>query len=66
MIEEGYRSKAKDWGNYTVKKVARLRQRVECYSKDKGKTIFNRFNFYELECLSFLYGLIPLESTEGN
>jgi hypothetical protein len=30
MIEEGYRSKAKDWGNYTAKKVARLRQPVEC------------------------------------
>ena len=41
MIEEGYRSKAKDWGNYTVKKVARLRQPVECYSKDKGKALFN-------------------------
>ncbi len=41
MIEEGYRSKAKDWGNYTVKKVARLRQPVECHSKDKGKALFN-------------------------
>ena len=41
MIEEGYRSKAKDWGNYTVKKVARLKHPVECYSKDKGKALFN-------------------------
>ena len=30
MIKEGYRSKAKDWGNYTAKKVARLRKPVEC------------------------------------
>ncbi|MHA1971404.1 MAG: hypothetical protein ACTSW1_00340 [Candidatus Hodarchaeales archaeon] len=41
MIKEGYHSKAKDWGNYTVKKVARLKQPVECYSKDKGKALFN-------------------------
>ncbi len=41
MIEEGYHSKAKDWGNYTVKKVARLKQPIECYSKNKGKALFN-------------------------
>jgi hypothetical protein len=41
MIREGYRSKAKYWGNYTVKKVARLRQPIKCYSKDKGKALFN-------------------------
>ncbi len=41
MIKEGYRSKAKDWGNYTVKKVARLRKPVECFSKDKGEALFN-------------------------
>lgn len=41
MIQVGYRSKAKDWGNYTVKKVARLKQPVPCYSQDKGKALFN-------------------------
>ena len=41
MIKEGYRSKAKDWGNYTAKKVARLRQPVECTSQTKGKALFN-------------------------
>jgi hypothetical protein len=41
MIKEGYSSKAKDWGNYTVKKVARLKHPVECYSQDKGKALFN-------------------------
>ncbi|MFC1871019.1 hypothetical protein ACFLYF_01260 [Chloroflexota bacterium] len=41
MIKEGYRSKAKDWGNYTAKKVARLRQPTECYSQIKGKALFN-------------------------
>ena len=41
MIKEGYRSKAKDWGNYTAKKVINLRKPVECYSKNKGKALFN-------------------------
>ncbi len=41
MIEEGYRSKATKWGNYTVKKVARLSKPVECFSEDKGKALFN-------------------------
>ena len=41
MIKEGYRSKAKDGGNYTVKRVARLKQPVECYSQVKGKALFN-------------------------
>ena len=41
MIKEGYRSKATKWGNYTVQKVARLKKPVECYSKDKGKALFN-------------------------
>jgi len=41
MIKEGYRSKAKDWGYYTVKKVARLQKPVECHSQDKGKALFN-------------------------
>jgi hypothetical protein len=41
MIKEGYRSKAKDWGNYTALKVARLKEPVKCLSKDKGKALFN-------------------------
>jgi hypothetical protein len=41
MIKEGYRSKAKDWGNYTAKKVVTLDKPVECYSKVKGKALFN-------------------------
>jgi hypothetical protein len=41
MIREGYRSKATKWGNYTVKKVVRLNRPVECFSKDKGKALFN-------------------------
>ena len=41
MIKKGYRSKAKDWGNYTAKEVINLRKPVECYSKNKGKALFN-------------------------
>lgn len=41
MIIEGYRSKVTKWGNYTVKKVARLSKPVECFSKEKGKALFN-------------------------
>lgn len=41
MIKEGHRSEATDWGKYTTKKVARLKKPVECYSKDKGKALFN-------------------------
>lgn len=41
MIQEGHRSKAKDWGGYTVKKVARINEPVECYSIVKGKALFN-------------------------
>jgi hypothetical protein len=41
MIEAGHRSKAKDWGKYTVKKVVRLDNPVRCYSKDKGRALFN-------------------------
>lgn len=41
MIYEGYKSKAKDWGNYTAKKVVKLNKPVECFSKNKGKALFN-------------------------
>jgi hypothetical protein len=41
MIKEGYRSKAKDWGNYTALKVAKLKEPIRCLSQDKGKALFN-------------------------
>jgi hypothetical protein len=41
MIKEGYRSKAKDWGKYTAKKVVNLDKPIECYSQDKGRALFN-------------------------
>jgi len=41
MIEKGYQSRAKYWGNYTVKDVVKLRNKVECYSQEKGKVFFN-------------------------
>ena len=41
MIKEGYNSKAKDWGNYTAKKVVNLDKPVECKSLVKGKALFN-------------------------
>ncbi len=41
MIQEGHRSKATYWGMYTAKKVAGLNKPVECFSKEKGKALFN-------------------------
>jgi len=41
MIKAGDRSRAKDWGNYTAIKVARLRKPIRCLSQDKGKALFN-------------------------
>ncbi len=41
MITEGKQSHATYWGNYTVKKVVKLDNKVECYSKEKGKCLFN-------------------------
>jgi len=40
MIEEGQKKKAKYWGNYTVKKVAKLKSPILCYSKEKGEVEF--------------------------
>jgi hypothetical protein len=40
MIKEGQKKKAKYWGNYTVKKVAKLRLPILCYSKVKGDVEF--------------------------
>jgi hypothetical protein len=41
MIEKGYKSRAKYWGNYTVKDVVKLKNKAECYSQEKGKVLFN-------------------------
>jgi hypothetical protein len=41
MIEEGYQSHAKYWGNYTAKSVVRLKEQVHCYSQEKGDVLFN-------------------------
>jgi hypothetical protein len=41
MIKEGSQSRATYWGNYTVKKVVKLDKQVECFSKEKGKCLFN-------------------------
>jgi len=41
MIDKGYKSRAKYWGNFTVKDVVRLRNKIECTSKEKGKVLFN-------------------------
>ena len=41
MIKEGYSSKAKYWGNYTVKKVVNIEKPIECYSQEKGTVLFN-------------------------
>jgi hypothetical protein len=40
MIKEGEQHKARYWGNFTVKKVARLAKPVACYSDVKGKALF--------------------------
>jgi len=41
MIKEGQQKKAKYWGRFTVRKVARLNKPVECYSQEKGTALFN-------------------------
>jgi len=40
MIEEGQKKKAKYWGNYTVKKVAKLKSPILCKSQEKGEVEF--------------------------
>ena len=40
MIEKGQRKKAKYWGNFTVRKVAKLKSPILCYSKDIGEVEF--------------------------
>ena len=41
MIKKGYQSKAKYRGKYTVRDIVTLDTKVECYSQDKGKVLFN-------------------------
>ena len=41
MIQVGQRSKAKYWGKYTVIKVARLNNPVECQCEEVGTALFN-------------------------
>lgn len=41
MIQEGQQKKAKYWGKFVVRKVARLSNPIQCYSDDIGKVFFN-------------------------
>lgn len=41
MIQVGQKSKAKYWGKYTVQKVARLKNPVECQCEEVGTALFN-------------------------
>jgi len=40
MIKVGQESKAKYWGKYTVKKVARPKKPVECHNIEQGVVFF--------------------------
>lgn len=40
MIKEGQKKKAKYWGNFEVKKVAKLKKPILCHSKDIGQAEF--------------------------
>jgi len=40
MIKVGHTKKAKYWGEYKVKKIARLAKPVLCYSQEKGEVEF--------------------------
>jgi len=40
MIKEGQRKKARYWGEFIVKKVAKLKSPVLCYSKQVGEVEF--------------------------
>ena len=41
MIQEGQQKQAKYWGKFAVKKVARLRNPVECQCQEIGTAMFN-------------------------
>jgi len=40
MIKMGQRKRARYWGNYTVKKVAKLDSPILCHSKEVGDVEF--------------------------
>jgi len=40
MIEKGQKKKAKYWGNFTVKKVAKLKSPILCRSQEIGEVEF--------------------------
>ena len=40
MIKKGQKKKAKYWGNFTVKKVAKLKSPILCYNKEVGEVEF--------------------------
>lgn len=40
MIKEGQKKKARYWGGFTVKKVAKLKSPIPCFSKEKGDVGF--------------------------
>jgi hypothetical protein len=40
MIKKGQKKKAKYWGNFTVKKVAKLKSPILCYNKEVGEVGF--------------------------
>jgi len=40
MIKVGQQSKAKYWGKYTVRKVARPKKSVECHNTEQGVVFF--------------------------
>lgn len=40
MIKEGQRKKARYWGDFVVKKVAKLESPIYCYSKEVGEVEF--------------------------
>ena len=41
MIKEGHRRNTRYWGMRTVRKVARLRRPVKCFSKEVGDVLFS-------------------------
>jgi len=41
MIKVGQQKKAKYWGRFTVRKVARLKRPVECHCQDIGTAMFD-------------------------
>ena len=40
MIQEGQKKTARYWGDFTVKKVAKLKSPIKCHSKEVGEVEF--------------------------